>query len=49
MAILTVNLQLACMELVREWDWLFRTITDVGKTVPESKIAYKEEDGRNGT
>jgi hypothetical protein len=49
MAILTVDLELACMELMREWYWLFRTIPDVGKTVPEPKIAYKEEDGCNGT
>jgi hypothetical protein len=41
--VLTAYLKLTRMKLMREWDWLFRTISNVGKAVPETKVAHKEE------
>jgi hypothetical protein len=41
--VLAAYLKLTRMKLMREWDWLFRTISNVGKAVPETKVAHKEE------
>jgi hypothetical protein len=41
--VLTAYLKLTRMKLMREWDWLFRTISNVGKAVPKTKVAHKEE------
>jgi len=43
--ILAADLELTRMKLMREWDWLFRTIPYVCKAVPETKVAHKEERG----
>ena len=48
-AVLTVNLHLTSVKLVREWHGLFRTISDVGDVVTEPEKSNEEYNGSYST